>query len=106
MEGLAENLEVHQDYTKNTKIDPFTHTWVIIAPFMYHVFTNCITNSSILIFLLQKCLINLLAQKTVVYVTHQLEFLSASDLVLVGSETILCFKLFFQFMFFMRIRLF
>ncbi|KVI05727.1 AAA+ ATPase domain-containing protein [Cynara cardunculus var. scolymus] len=33
-----------------------------------------------------KCLINLLDQKTVVYVTHQLEFLSASDLILVIKD--------------------
>lgn len=34
----------------------------------------------------KKCLIDLLHQKTVVYVTHQMEFLSASDLVLVIKE--------------------
>lgn len=34
----------------------------------------------------KKCLINLLDQKTVVYVTHQLEFLSASDLILVIED--------------------
>ncbi|XP_071714451.1 putative ABC transporter C family member 15, partial [Rutidosis leptorrhynchoides] len=34
----------------------------------------------------KKCLLNLLDRKTVVYVTHQLEFLSASDLVLVIKD--------------------
>ncbi|GKB91541.1 putative ABC transporter C family member 15 [Tanacetum coccineum] len=34
----------------------------------------------------ERCLINLLHQKTVVYVTHQLEFLSASDLILVIKD--------------------
>ncbi|KAF5778223.1 putative ABC-type xenobiotic transporter [Helianthus annuus] len=34
----------------------------------------------------KKCLLNLLDKKTVVYVTHQLEFLSASDLILVIKD--------------------
>lgn len=35
-------------------------------------------------FSFQKCLLQLLSQKTVVYATHQLEFLEAADLVLVS----------------------
>lgn len=38
----------------------------------------------ILMDIMQKCLMQLLHNKTVVYVTHQLEFLDASDLVLVS----------------------
>ncbi|KAK9060184.1 hypothetical protein SSX86_020888 [Deinandra increscens subsp. villosa] len=34
----------------------------------------------------KKCLLNLLDKKTVVYVTHQLEFLSASDLIMVIKD--------------------
>lgn len=37
----------------------------------------------------KKCLINLLDKKTVVYVTHQLEFLSAADLVLVIKDGVI-----------------
>ncbi|KAL4573872.1 hypothetical protein LXL04_020693 [Taraxacum kok-saghyz] len=37
----------------------------------------------------KKCLMNLLEKKTVVYVTHQLEFLSASDLILVIKDGII-----------------
>lgn len=36
--------------------------------------------------LFQKCMMQLLSQKTVVYVTHQLEFLDAADLVLVMKD--------------------
>lgn len=38
----------------------------------------------IIIFFWQKCMMQLLGRKTVIYVTHQLEFLDASDLVLVS----------------------
>lgn len=34
---------------------------------------------------LQKCLLGLLSQKTVIYATHQLEFLDGADLVLVSG---------------------
>ncbi|XP_023761109.1 putative ABC transporter C family member 15 [Lactuca sativa] len=37
----------------------------------------------------KKCLMNLLDKKTVVYVTHQLEFLSAADLVLVIKDGVI-----------------
>jgi ABC-type transport system involved in cytochrome bd biosynthesis fused ATPase/permease subunit len=33
---------------------------------------------------LQECLLGLLASKTVIYVTHQVEFLPAADLILVS----------------------
>lgn len=33
---------------------------------------------------MQECLMRLLSSKTVIYVTHQLEFLNAADLVLVN----------------------
>jgi hypothetical protein len=33
---------------------------------------------------LQECILEILASKTVVYVTHQMEFLPAADLILVG----------------------
>ncbi|XP_074310112.1 putative ABC transporter C family member 15 [Silene latifolia] len=36
--------------------------------------------------LFQKCLMGMLSQKTVVYITHQLEFLSVSDLTLVMKD--------------------
>lgn len=36
--------------------------------------------------LLQKCLMGLLSQKTVIYTTHQLEFLDAADLVVVSRK--------------------
>ncbi|CAA6668102.1 unnamed protein product [Spirodela intermedia] len=36
--------------------------------------------------LFKECLMNLLAQKTVIFVTHQLEFLHAADIVLVMKE--------------------
>ncbi|KAL9236276.1 hypothetical protein vseg_010967 [Gypsophila vaccaria] len=36
--------------------------------------------------LFQKCLMGMLSEKTVVYITHQLEFLSVSDLVLVIKD--------------------
>lgn len=39
--------------------------------------------------LFQKCLMQILSQKTVIYVTHQLEFLDASDLVLVMKDGII-----------------
>ena len=35
------------------------------------------------LFILQECLLGALASKTVVYVTHQIEFLPAADLILV-----------------------
>lgn len=39
----------------------------------------------------QECLMKLLYDKTVVYATHQLEFLEAADLILVSdTEPILC----------------
>lgn len=41
---------------------------------------------------MQKCLIQLLHDKTVVYVTHQLEFLDSSDLVLVSLQIHSYFK--------------
>lgn len=44
---------------------------------------------------MQKCLSGLLADKTVVYVTHQLEFIDSSDLVLVRTELLLGLFLFF-----------
>jgi hypothetical protein len=36
--------------------------------------------------LLQECLLGALASKTVVYVTHQIEFLPAADLILVRVQ--------------------
>lgn len=46
----------------------------------------CLHDYDFLGIFLQKCLMELLCGKTVVYATHQLEFLDASDLVLVSSQ--------------------
>lgn len=40
---------------------------------------------------MQKCLMELLSEKTVVYATHQLEFLEAADLILVSYGTLVFF---------------
>lgn len=36
----------------------------------------------------QECLMRMLSSKTVIYVTHQLEFLAAADLILVSLSHI------------------
>lgn len=38
------------------------------------------------LFFLQECLLGLLGSKTVIYVTHQVEFLPAADLILVTNS--------------------
>jgi ABC-type transport system involved in cytochrome bd biosynthesis fused ATPase/permease subunit len=40
-----------------------------------------------MIFVLQECLLGDLASKTVVYVTHQIEFLPSADLIFVSEST-------------------
>ena len=51
------------------------------------LFLHCLTIKPWLL-VVQECVLKLLAEKTVIMVTHQIDFLPAADLVIVRSKTL------------------